>query len=239
MEENQFSQIMQEEAKKIGIELDAKQIHQFYGYMMLLLEWNEKMNLTAITEPKEIVVKHFMDSLTIYPYLSKGKKVIDVGTGAGFPGIPYAILDSNASILLADSLQKRTIFLEAVKKELGLENVSIFHGRAEDLGKDSTYREQFDFAVSRAVAPLPILLEYLIPFVKKDGYCICMKGSNGKAELEASKNALKVLGAEVIEEKEFLLLDTDMKRTIFKIRKEKSTPKEYPRKAGAPTKQPL
>lgn len=239
MEENQFSQIMQEEAKKMRIELDAKQIHQFYGYMMLLLEWNEKMNLTAITEPKEIVVKHFMDSLTIYPYLSKGKKIIDVGTGAGFPGIPYAILDSNASILLADSLQKRTIFLGAVKKELGLENVSILHGRAEDLGKDSTYREQFDFAVSRAVAPLPILLEYLIPFVKKDGYCICMKGSNGKAELEASKNALKVLGAEVIEEKEFWLLDTDMKRTIFKIRKEKSTLKEYPRKAGVPTKQPL
>lgn len=239
MEENQFSQIMQEEAKKMGVELDAKQIRQFYLYMMLLLEWNEKMNLTAITEPKEIVVKHFMDSLTIYPYLEKGKKIIDVGTGAGFPGVPYAILDSSASILLADSLQKRTIFLEAVKKELGLENVSILHGRAEDLGKDSNYREQFDFAVSRAVAPLPILLEYLIPFVKKDGYCICMKGSNGKAELKESKNALKVLGAEVIEEKEFLLLDTDMGRTIFKIHKEKSTPKEYPRKAGVPTKQPL
>ena len=197
------------------------------------------MNLTAITEPEEVMVKHFIDSLTICPYLENGKKVIDVGTGAGFPGIPYAIFDPTAEVLLADSLQKRTIFLAEVKKELGLENVHIVHGRAEDLGKDANYREQYDFAVSRAVAPLPILLEYLIPFVKVNGFCVCMKGSNGKAELEQSKNALTVLGGKVEEEKEFVLLGTDMGRTIFKIRKEKPTPKDYPRKAGVPTKQPL
>ncbi len=239
MDETKFCQELQEKTSQMGLTLTQKQLQQFYGYLNLLIEWNQKMNLTAITETEEVMVKHFIDSLTICPYLENGKKVIDVGTGAGFPGIPYAIFDPTAEVLLADSLQKRTIFLAEVKKELGLENVHIVHGRAEDLGKDANYREQYDFAVSRAVAPLPILLEYLIPFVKVNGFCVCMKGSNGKAELEQSKNALTVLGGKVEEEKEFVLLGTDMGRTIFKIRKEKPTPKDYPRKAGVPTKQPL
>jgi len=239
MEEKEFFKEMQEKTMQMEIVLTEKQLQQFFRYMNLLLEWNQKMNLTAITEPKEVILKHFIDSLTICNYLETGKSIIDVGTGAGFPGIPYAIFDPTATVVLADSLQKRTIFLEEVKKQLELKNVEIIHGRAEDLGKENEYREQFDFAVSRAVANLPVLLEYLIPFVKKDGYCVCMKGSNGMVELEASKNALDTLGAKVEEKREFMLLNTDIGRSIFKIRKEKLTPKEYPRKAGIPIKQPL
>jgi len=239
MEKSQFQEKIREKAEKIKIVLTEEQINKFYLYMNLLIEWNKKMNLTAITDPEEIIIKHFIDSLTVGKYLENNSKVIDVGTGAGFPGIPLAICFEKINFTLADSLQKRILFLKEIKNKLDLKNVELIHGRAEDLGKGEKLREQYDFAVSRAVAPLNILLEYLIPFIKVNGYCICMKGSNGKNELEDAKSALKILKGKVEEQEEFELLDTKMNRIIFKIKKEEKTQEKYPRKAGMPSKQPL
>lgn len=239
MEKKEFQEKFQQKVQVHGIKLDEKQIDSFFVYMNLLLEWNQKMNLTAILDPDEIIVKHFLDSLTIEKYLKDGSKVIDIGTGAGFPGIPLAIYRQNVQFLLADSLQKRILFLEEVKKQISLKNVELKHARAEDLGKNLNYREQYDFAVSRAVAPLRTLLEYTVPFVKKDGYCICMKGSKGKEELKEATNSLRILGVKLEKEEEFLLGDTGNERMIFLIKKEEKTPEKYPRKAGIPTKQPL
>ena len=178
MEKEEFYMKMKQKAEEIDINLTVEQLWKFYSYMELLIEWNEKINLTAIIEPEEIILKHFIDSLTIYKYIEKDNKVVDVGTGAGFPGIPLKIANPELKITLVDSLNKRLIFLQDVINKLQLKNVEIIHARAEDFGQNKKFREKFDIATSRAVANLSTLSEYLIPLVKLNGKCICMKAGD-------------------------------------------------------------
>ncbi len=238
MEFEIFSEELENVAKQIEIELTKKQIEKFYNYMNLLLEWNEKINLTAIIEPREVILKHFVDSLTIAKYIKDDEKLIDVGTGAGFPGIPLSIVKENTDIVLLDSLNKRINFLEEVKENLKLENITTIHGRAEEFGKNRKEREIYDIATSRAVAPLNILLEYLLPLVKVGGKAICMKGSNIK-EIENAKNALEILGGKIEKIEEITLPNSDIKRNIIIVKKVKNTPSKYPRKPGTPSKEPI
>lgn len=219
--------------------LNDEQIKKFNKYRELLKEWNEKINLTAITDDEEITLKHFIDSLTCLKYLHGNEKLIDVGTGAGFPGIPLKIADDELDVTLLDSLNKRIIFLNEVIKDLSLNNIKTVHYRAEDAGRDNKYREKFDVAVSRAVANLSTLSEYLLPFVKLNGICICMKGANVSDEIENAKNAIKELGGKIEKIDNFKLANTDNERNIIVIRKIKNTNKKFPRKAGMPKKQPL
>lgn len=238
MEFEIFSEELEIKAKQIEIELTKEQIEKYYNYMNLLLEWNEKINLTAIIEPREIILKHFVDSLTIAKYIKDDEKLIDVGTGAGFPGIPVSIVKENTDIVLLDSLNKRINFLEEVKENLKLENITTIHGRAEEFGKNKNEREKYDIATSRAVAPLNILLEYLLPLVKVGGKAICMKGSNIE-EIENAKNALEILGGKIEKIEEITLPNSDIKRNIIIVKKVKNTPSKYPRKAGTPSKEPI
>lgn len=227
------------QAKKIDVILDEEQIQKFYKYMELLLEWNEKINLTAIVEPRDVILKHFVDSLTICKELQKNKTLADIGTGAGFPGIPVKILRPDLDITLIDSLNKRVNFLTMVIEALKLEKIIALHGRIEDFGKNKKYREKFDYVTSRAVANLSTLSEYMIPLVKIGGKCICMKGSNIDEELKNAEKAIKILGGKIEKVDTFLLPDTDMGRNIILIKKEKATPNKYPRKAGTPAKEPI
>ncbi len=239
MEFNEFKEKMIINVDKLGITLSEIQLKQFYNYMNLLIEWNKRINLTAITEPDEIILKHFVDSLTISKYISDGTRVVDVGTGAGFPGIPLKIYRQDIEITLLDSLQKRINFLDEVIRELNLEKIETVHSRVEDFGKDKKYREKFDIATSRAVANLATLSEYLLPLVKVGGKVISMKGSLIEEELEHSKNAIKILGGKVEKVDEFDLPNSDISRNIILINKIKETPNKYPRKAGEPSKKPL
>lgn len=234
-----FKQYFINMLEKINVMLDDKQIEDFYGYMNELIEWNKNINLTAITEEKEIIQKHFIDSLTIFKYLNKNDKIIDVGTGAGFPGIPLRIADETFDITLLDSLNKRILFLKNVIEKLKLNNIKTIHSRVEDAAINPQYREKYDIATSRAVAQLNVLLEYLLPLVKVGGKCICMKGGNVEEELENSKKALEILGGKVEKIESFELPDSDIKRNIIIIKKVSHTPKAYPRKAGTPSKKPL
>lgn len=237
MEETNFYKKMAEESEKIGIKLSDEQLNEFYEYMQLLLEWNEKMNLTAITDPEEVIKKHFVDSITIKKYIKEKSRLIDVGTGAGFPGIPLKIVDKSIKLTLLDSLNKRINFLNEVIKKLNLKEVNTIHSRAEEYAKNKV-RESYDVAVSRAVADLPILLEYLMPYVKLNGICICMKGPKAQEELERSKKAINILGGK-LEKVEKITIDEEMERNLIIIRKIKDTPNKYPRKAGVPTKNPI
>ena len=239
MEKEEFKKTITFLAKEIDIEFNEEQIEKFYKYMQLLLEWNEKINLTAITDPKEIILKHFIDSLTILKYIKKGAKVIDVGTGAGFPGIPLKILRDDINLTLLDSLNKRINFLKLVIDELKLKNVDTIHGRAEEIGKNKRYRESFDISFSRAVANLSTLSEYLIPLVKIGGISISMKGSEIKEEIEKSKKAITLLGGNINKIDFFELPQSDIKRNLIIIEKEKSTPAKFPRKPGLPSKEPI
>ena len=239
MEKLEFDKKMQEKSSELDINFSVEQLEKFYRYMELLIEWNEKMNLTAIIEPNEIILKHFVDSLTIIKYLKNAKTLVDVGTGAGFPGIPVAIMMSNLEITLVDSLNKRLIFLEEVIKELRLTNVKLVHSRAEEFGQNKMYREKFDIATSRAVANLSTLSEYLIPLVKINGNIISMKAAQAEEEIEQAKNAIKELGGKINKIEEFNLPQSDIGRTIILISKEKQTPNKYPRKAGTPNKEPI
>lgn len=226
-------------ANKININLTENQIEKFYKYMELLLEWNKKINLTAITDEDEIILKHFIDSLTVLKYINENDKIIDVGTGAGFPGIPIAIMMPNVKITLLDSLNKRINFLNEVIRELDLKNIETIHSRSEDCGKDILFREKYDIALARAVANLSTLSEYLLPFIKIDGKMICMKGSEIEEELKNAEYAIKELGGEFVLKDEFELPDSDIKRNIIIVEKVKYTPKIYPRKAGLPSKEPI
>ena len=239
VEFNEFKEKMIINVDKLGITLSEIQLKQFYNYMNLLIEWNKKINLTAITEPNEIILKHFVDSLTISKYISDGTRVVDVGTGAGFPGIPLKIYRQDIEITLLDSLQKRINFLDEVIRELNLEKIETIHSRVEDFGKDKRYREKFDIATSRAVANLATLSEFLLPLVKVGGKVISMKGSLIEEELENSKNAIKILGGKIEKVDEFNLPNSDISRNIVLIDKIKETPNKYPRKAGEPSKKPL
>ncbi len=237
MEYNEFSTILKEESTLINVMLNDKQIQDFYKYMNMLIQWNEKINLTAIIEPKDIIKKHFIDSLTILKYINENDTVIDIGTGAGFPGIPIKIAKNNIDVTLLDSLNKRINFLNEVINENKLENISAVHSRVEDFAKNN--REKFNVVTSRAVASLNVLLEYMLPLVKIGGKCVCMKGSNIEEEIKDSKKALEILGGKITKIDEFNLPNTDMQRNIIIIEKVKSTPKTYPRKAGMATKSPI
>ena len=225
--------------KEFNIEINEEQIKSFEKYMNLLLEWNEKINLTAITQPEEVKLKHFVDSLTVLKYINDDDKVIDIGTGAGFPGIPLKIMKGNTKITLLDSLNKRINFLNIVIETLNLRNIQAIHGRAEEIARNKLYREKYDVAVSRAVANLSTLTEYMLPFVKVGGKCICMKGANVNEELERAQNAIKELGGEIERVDNFYLSDNDNERNIIVIKKVKETNPKYPRKAGTPSKEPL
>lgn len=234
-----FKKELVEKLLKINIQIQNEQIEQLYNYMNLLIEWNEKINLTAITEPNEIILKHFVDSLTISKYINKNEKIADIGTGAGFPGIPLKILNPDNEIILIDSLNKRINFLNEVIKSNNLNKIQAIHARAEEIGHNNNYRGQFDVVTSRAVAKLNVLLEYMLPLVKAGGKCICLKGPNTEQEIDEAKNALDILGGKIIKIEEITLPDSDNKRTIIEILSVKHSPNKYPRNAGTPTNSPL
>ncbi|MCI9360058.1 MAG: 16S rRNA (guanine(527)-N(7))-methyltransferase RsmG [Hungatella sp.] len=236
-------EIWMEEGLEGEISLSERQLNQFYLYYELLIKWNEVMNLTAITEMNQVVTKHFIDSLSLIKIVdnlaSTGFSIIDIGTGAGFPGIPLKIAFPNIKITLLDSLNKRVRFLDEVIGKLNLEDIETVHGRAEDLGRDKKYRESFDLCVSRAVANLSTLIEYCLPFVKKDGLFISYKSGKIEEELSQAKTALKILGGEIMNTITFQLPRADGERCLIKIKKMRNTSNKYPRKSGLPGKEPL
>ena len=239
MSETDLIQLFVDGASEFNVDLEKKDIDNFFKYKDTLLEWNKKINLTAIEDDREIIIKHFIDSITVAPFIKKEtKKIIDVGTGAGFPGIPLKIIMKNLDVTLLDSLEKRTKFLNEVINKLDLKDIRVIHSRAEDKGMSKDFREKFDLALARAVANLPVLLEYCLPFVKVGGTFIAMKGSNIE-ELDHSKKALEILGGEVKDVIQFNLPFTDIKRNIIIIKKFRHTPTKYPRKSGKPSKEPL
>lgn len=228
-------------AKEVGVDLSEKQLNQFALYYEMLIEKNKVMNLTAITEMNEVIVKHFVDSLMLVKAIDihSISKVGDMGTGAGFPGIPLKIAFPHLEIVLIDSLAKRLKFLNEVIDALELENISTLHGRAEDIGQNPDFREKFDLCVSRAVANLSTLSEYCLPIVKETGFFVSYKSGEVSEELLAAKKAIELLGGKEEETIFFTLPNTDNERSFIKIRKEKKTPKKFPRKAGLPSKEPL
>ena len=232
---------LEKAAEEYGIALTEVQLEQFTRYFSLLIEWNEKMNLTALTGPQEVAVKHFIDSLTAYDaaLFPQGASIIDVGTGAGFPGLPLKILRPDLRLTLLDSLNKRVKFLETVVAELGLQGVTCLHGRAEETARQKQHREKYDLATSRAVARLSVLAEYTLPFVKKGGSLLALKGAKYQEEAEEGARALKILGGGEAELREVQLPGLDDKRAIVRVEKKGKTPPAYPRKAGTPEKNPL
>lgn len=229
------------EFSKIQIAISDKQAEQFEQYYEMLIVKNEVMNLTAITEFEEVIQKHFIDSVMIKELREpgNGEKWIDVGTGAGFPGIPLKIVYPQLQMTLLDSLNKRVKFLQEVVDALGLTEVEALHGRAEEYAKKAEYREQYDCCVSRAVANLASLSEYCLPFVKIGGAFVPYKSGKIQEEIKMSGKAVEILGGKIRERKEFMLPETDMYRCLLYIEKMKATAKKYPRKAGMPTKEPL
>ncbi|MDO4170882.1 MAG: 16S rRNA (guanine(527)-N(7))-methyltransferase RsmG [Lachnospiraceae bacterium] len=232
---------LRRKANLIGISLTDKQCNQFQTYYEFLIEKNKVMNLTGITEKQEVIDKHFIDSLALASKfdLSKNWKVLDLGTGAGFPGIPLKIAFPNLEITLLDSLNKRIKFLDEVIEMLSLSDIYTIHGRAEDFAKKGKLRNQFDLCVSRAVANLSSLSEYCIPYLKKGGFFISYKSGNVEEEVKQAQNAIHILGGKLQDVKEFKIPETDISRTFVMIEKRKETPNKYPRKAGLPSKDPL
>lgn len=226
---------------ELGITLPDSRIEQFLTYYEMLTEWNQVMNLTAITEYEDVMKKHFVDSVSLIKAydVTKPASVIDIGTGAGFPGLALKIAYPNMEITLLDSLNKRIQFLDAVIERLQLNGISTIHGRAEDFARPDKLREKFDLCVSRAVANLSTLSEYCLPFVKENGYFISYKSEKISEELESAGRAIPLLGGRVERQVEFQLPDSDIYRNLFVIKKVGITPKKYPRKAGLPAKEPL
>lgn len=239
----EFTRLLDAGCGELGIVLTEKQKEQFFKYFQLLTEWNQVMNLTAITEMPEVVTKHFVDSLLVVKVLdgirTEAYSCIDVGTGAGFPGIPLKIAFPQLQITLLDSLNKRVGFLNTVIQELGLTGITAVHGRAEDFGRNKEYRERFDLCVSRAVANLSTLSEYCLPFVKQGGSFLPYKSGKVEEEAREAEGAVKKLGGSMGDTKTFILPGTDVDRTFVPIDKIHMTPKKYPRKAGMPGKEPL
>ena len=233
--------IFEQEVDNLGLVLSKKQKEQFDQYYNLLIEWNKVMNLTAITDYDQVNLKHFTDSLTIVKVISieKMENMIDVGTGAGFPGIPIKIMFPHLKVVLLDSLNKRVKFLNTVIEELGLKDISAVHGRAEDIGKNKLYREKFDLCVSRAVANLSTLCEYCLPFVGITGSFVSYKSADSEEEIKNAEGAVKILGGKIDGIEKFTLPETEIGRALVKIVKIKSTHGKYPRKAGLPSKEPI
>ena len=231
------------ELSKHNFELTDKQKQQFKLYFKMLIEVNEYVNLTRITEEDEVYLKHFYDSIT--PLLTFGEvfkggtTLCDVGAGAGFPSIPLKILKPSLKVTIVDSLQKRLNFLKDLISELGLTDVELVHGRAEDVGQNKLYREKFDIVTARAVARMSVLSEYCLPLVKKGGYFVALKGPKAEDELDDGKKALEVLGGKLIKDEELTLPESEEERTLVLVQKVKSTPKKYPRQAGTPRRKPI
>ena len=227
------------------IDVTARQMQQLRTFYENLVEWNKVMNLTAITEEGDVYIKHFLDSLSLAEVVSLSKegssrkKIIDVGTGAGFPGLVLAVIMPKCEITLMDSLNKRIRFLQDTIQKAGIQNVTLIHARAEDLARDKKQREQYDWAVSRAVANLATLSEYCLPFVKKSGVFIAYKAEKAEEEVTTAGKAMEVLGGELEQDCAFQLPGTDYQRHLIVIRKKRSTPGTYPRKAGMPAKEPI
>lgn len=238
MEKNEFLEFMKEECEKNNIQISNEEIEKLYIYMKEILEWNKKVNVTAIKDEKEFIVKHFIDSLTIEKYIANGEKVLDIGTGAGFPGIPIKITKNKSHVDLVDSVNKKLNVIRDIIPKIKVEDIECIHTRAEDLAKNVKYRESYDVVTSRAVANLTTLVEYMLPFAKVGGKIICMKGPNVEEELTESKKAISILGGK-IEQIENINIDSDYERNIIIIKKEKPTPKQYPRGQGKPLKEPI
>ena len=235
-----MKEYLKESAKKLSIDLTDRQLEQFEIFYEMLIETNKSLNLTAITEMHEVVLKHFIDSIAISNYMDlSGKKIIDVGTGAGFPGIPLAIIYPDAKFVLMDSLQKRLHFIDQVLEKCDIKNVTTLHGRAEDIGQDSKYRERFDYCVSRAVASLPVLLELCTPMVKVGGMFVSYKSELIEEELVKAKNAMKVLRCSLETQYDYDIPDADFYRVLAVFKKNSRLEKKYPRQAGKPKRSPL
>lgn len=236
-----FKEKLKKKAENIGIALNELQLQQFQGFYELLIEKNKVMNLTSITEEDEVIDKHFIDSLTCNRVIDMNqvKSVIDIGTGAGFPGIPLKIVYPDIDFVLLDSLNKRVRFLNEAIELLHLKKIQAVHGRAEDLARKPEFRGKFDLCVSRAVANLNTLSEYCIPFVRVNGFFISYKAQKGLEEIHESNHCMKELGSKIMQVDEFKLTDIDSNRVLIKIKKCKGTSKLYPRKAGIPSKNPL
>jgi len=232
------SLIQQLTYQHIGSDLSDLQVTQLCNFGDLLLDWNQRLNLTRITDPHEVILKHFIDSMVLAKFIS-GVTFADLGTGAGFPGVPLKILRPDLDIVLMDSLKKRLDFLEVVIKTLNLKGIRTVHARVEDFGRNMHYRGHFDTVSSRAVARLPVLLEYALPVLKVNGLFLAPKGSQFEAELAESKKALLLLGGTVEGIEHFSLGEGAEHRAVIRIRKMKETPSQYPRQAGTPTKSPI
>ena len=240
---NELRNLLVNGAKELGIDLNPDEVEKLFSYMDLIKIWNNKFNLTSIDDDHDFIVKHFLDSLSILPFIKKFENIdniniIDIGTGAGFPAIPLKIILKDINITMLDAVEKKVKFLDVCISTLKLKNTKAFHGRAEDYGHNKEHREKYDIAVARAVASLPVLLEYCLPFVKKDGIFIAMKGKNME-EVSASQRALNELGGKIEEIEEITLPSSDNVRNIIIVKKFRQTPPNYPRKAGKPSKRPL
>ena len=220
-----------------NIDINDEVIKMFFDYMNGIISWNDKINVTAIIEPKEFIVKHFVDSITINEIINNEGKLLDVGTGAGFPGIPIKLLNNKLSVTLIDSVNKKLNVIRDVTKDMNIDNLEIIHSRAEDLARDNNYREKYDYVTTRAVSNLSTILEYMVPFLKVNGIAICMKGPNFKEEIDDSTNTFKVLGIRLKEVKKYVF--EGQERNVLIIEKIKKTDEKYPRGGGKPLKEPL
>jgi len=230
-----------EGARELGLSIGQNEIYEFTTYKELLKEWNQKFNITSITDDIEIDIKHFIDSITplTLNIFKDNMKLIDIGTGGGFPGLPLKIMNKSLGVVLLDSTKKKINFLNMVIEKLALNDIEAIHGRAEELARDKDYREKFDIAISRAVASLNTLCEYCLPFVKVGGYFISMKGSDIEEELKEAKNSIKILGGRLKDVKVLNIPLSDIKHSLIIIEKIKETPTKYPRGGGKPKKKPL
>lgn len=238
MELEEFKKIFIKECEENKIDYKNLDLEKFYKYMLGIIEWNEKINVTAITDEKEFIRKHFIDSLTINKFIKSKGWLIDIGTGAGFPGIPLKIANENLKVTLIDSVNKKLNVIREVSDETKLDGLEIIHTRAEDLANKKEYREKFDFVTTRAVSNLSTITEYMLPFLKVGGKAICMKGPNYEEELKEAKKAIDILGGK-LEKIETIFISNEIERNIIIISKIKNTPNKYPRGQGKPLKEPI